>query len=335
MQPIDISEKLPEELNDLIGAVECMSEYLDDHKPKGKAFEVLKALTSLTMERLRHGKDIKVTAFNIRLQVEGMDADERTAAQWLSSSWKSLEEKMSERENGLQQYAVAKGLTHYPWIEKDKSLGGKGNTSYFYLTAKQINHDVIDESQSIPLEPNQLRYIRELTPKPAWWANKLLSGGYTLEGWRRWLIITYAGFVALAVGLFVILAWFSIRYSPNLTTSNLFQLVLSVALIGWAGWFALGPYIRVFDWRITMAPDILISLKETNVQLELFRDQKGPPGVIRLVRYAGTCPICNGRVLLSDGKKEFPNRLVGRCEESPAEHVYSFDRKTLLGKPLR
>lgn len=57
--------------------------------------------------------------------------------------------------------------------------------------------------------------------------------------------------------------------------------------------------------------------------------------VIRLVRYAATCRRCKAKLELYDGGKEFPNRLVGRCYENPAEHVYSFDRFTRRGSRLR
>jgi hypothetical protein len=62
---------------------------------------------------------------------------------------------------------------------------------------------------------------------------------------------------------------------------------------------------------------------------------------IQLVSYWATCPICkeelqrNVRIELKKGGKEFPNRLIGCCSESPTEHIYSFDRITRIGKPLR
>jgi len=53
------------------------------------------------------------------------------------------------------------------------------------------------------------------------------------------------------------------------------------------------------------------------------------------VRYAATCPVCNARVQVESGGREFHGRLVGRCQESPDEHVFSFDRVTRAGKSLR
>ncbi len=92
------------------------------------------------------------------------------------------------------------------------------------------------------------------------------------------------------------------------------------------------------EWRIIKAPDILVSLKENNVLIELVHNQQASDNiskVIRPVRYAGTCPICASKVEVVDGKREFLNRFVGRCQENPAEHVFSFDRVMLTGKLLR
>jgi len=67
--------------------------------------------------------------------------------------------------------------------------------------------------------------------------------------------------------------------------------------------------------------------------MELFRD--GDLRLIRLVRYSAPCPICGTTIYLDKGEPDFPRRLVGRCNESPREHVYSFDRVTQKGSVLR
>jgi hypothetical protein len=87
-----------------------------------------------------------------------------------------------------------------------------------------------------------------------------------------------------------------------------------------------------------MAPDVMVGFTELNVQLELARERPAdeePYRVLRLVRYSAKCAVCGETVHLADGKREFPGRLVGRCSEQPREHVYSFDRHTRIGKPLR
>ena len=56
---------------------------------------------------------------------------------------------------------------------------------------------------------------------------------------------------------------------------------------------------------------------------------------IQLTKYVGVCPICNSRVELAKGDPDYPRRIIGRCNESPTEHIYSFDRITKLGYGLR
>lgn len=53
------------------------------------------------------------------------------------------------------------------------------------------------------------------------------------------------------------------------------------------------------------------------------------------IKYASQCPVCEAEVLLDKGEPDFPRRIVGRCQESPREHVYSFDRVTKTGMRLR
>jgi len=94
----------------------------------------------------------------------------------------------------------------------------------------------------------------------------------------------------------------------------------------------------LFEWRIIMAPTGMIALNELDVQLEMVRDPKlgrHDPATIRLVRYSSVCPHCGGMVSVVKGGKDFPNRLVGRCQENPSEHVYSFDRLSCVGRMLR
>ncbi len=81
------------------------------------------------------------------------------------------------------------------------------------------------------------------------------------------------------------------------------------------------------------APELMVALNETSAQLELFRD--GDLRLIRLVRYTSPCPVCGATIHLENGDPDYPRRLVGRCSESPREHIFSFDRVTRRGHVLR
>lgn len=56
---------------------------------------------------------------------------------------------------------------------------------------------------------------------------------------------------------------------------------------------------------------------------------------IALVVYEGVCPVCDSKVAIGRGKKQFRGRLIGKCYRNPIEHIYSFDYVTGKGVPLR
>ena len=74
---------------------------------------------------------------------------------------------------------------------------------------------------------------------------------------------------------------------------------------------------------------------EDGVVLDCEQGREGRTAIV-IRRYVADCPICDAEtVMLARGGAEFPGRIVGRCRNSPREHVFSFDRVTLEGAPLR
>jgi hypothetical protein len=118
-----------------------------------------------------------------------------------------------------------------------------------------------------------------------------------------------------------------------------FLLVVGLATGLVALWAIVRPLYDVIDQRITAAPAGMLPFDVLHAQLEICRigtrDDLGRPiRQLRLVVYAATCPICQGRVDVVQGGRRFPARMVGQCFENPREHVFSFDQTTRLGKPL-
>lgn len=93
------------------------------------------------------------------------------------------------------------------------------------------------------------------------------------------------------------------------------------------------PWLRLFEDRIVVAPELITAIEQKSAQLELFRN--GDLRIIRLVSYTAPCPVCGATVHLDNGEPDFPRRLVGRCADSPREHIFSFDRVTKKGSVLR
>ncbi|MEO9150590.1 MAG: hypothetical protein ABI212_14695 [Burkholderiaceae bacterium] len=69
---------------------------------------------------------------------------------------------------------------------------------------------------------------------------------------------------------------------------------------------------QLFDLRIMMAPDLITPLAKANVTLEMRLSMSvGRPGELVNARYASMCAICGGEIMLLDGGKDSPDRIVG------------------------
>lgn len=91
----------------------------------------------------------------------------------------------------------------------------------------------------------------------------------------------------------------------------------------------------IFDQKFLVAHDWMIQWKERGATVEILKPIEGENhNRIHICRYTAKCP-CGGMVMLSDGGKDFPGRIVGRCDDNPQEHIYTFDRTTFLGFALR
>jgi len=328
----------PNDSATILELAKCLRAYVDQYGDENQQFLVLDALATLTVERLEAGKsDVRFTATNIAAEANIHVHEDKQPSAVISPIWKKLEAALNERENGIQDFARGCGLTSYPWPKKEESKGGRGNNSTYYVESRSLPAD--DNKSAPDALAGEIVYIRELTPEPSWWAKRFISNGYRLEGWRRGLVMLYGAAILIAAGLSIVFAlWvFPVKF-PGLSAAEIANVFFSLAVFIAGLWFAFTPFARLFNWRIIMAPTFLIALKELNVQMEIVREPHPTPGnsgTIRLIRYAGACPVCRAKVELAEGGKEFSNRLIGRCRENPAEHVYSFDRFTCRGRSLR
>lgn len=121
------------------------------------------------------------------------------------------------------------------------------------------------------------------------------------------------------------------------TTQDLIILIILAFMAGYCVKIV-WRFERLVDDRIVMASESMVAFREFGVCLELFRPAgqgSAIPSRLRMVKYAAQCPVCKSQVLLAKGEPDFPRRIVGRCQESPREHVFSFDRMTRSGSRLR
>ncbi|QQX84422.1 hypothetical protein JJQ59_00050 [Cupriavidus necator] len=322
--------------NEKLAALESFLGFLKLQGKETKALRVARGLAEDTQERLNEGKAlVAYNSVNVAEMAEQPVAPERATA-WLAKIWSNLEERLEERETGIQDFARQAGLSIYAWPRKTPGAGGAGNNSTYDIEFLKLP---ASDAGPTALVPGSIAYVQDLTLKPAFWLKPLIQTGFALKGWRRIAFLVYGIGGLAVVGALLVLLWLALTtQSARKLTGDVVTLVLFAAMVGWLGFVFLSPFWRLIDLRIIMAPDLLLSLRERGVQLEAAKEPAGDGQhvrVIRLVRYSGRCPKCGETVHLYDGRREFPGRLVGKCDEHPAEHVYSFDRFTKTGSPLR
>lgn len=319
-------------------AAQCLLDYLKVHGKNGRAFEVLFFLARETVRRIDEGREAVFNNHAIRHGVLGDKVDDPSA--WLSPLWKNITGDLrAEREEGLQAFAREQGLDVYPWVAKLESSGGAGNQALYSLVALPLP-DVSERVTATEAAeaPPAITYIPAENVQPAWWAGWLFDRDRIAAGWRKGLLIwpTLLWFVVLAfLALFALIALGQDNHP--LTTRNLVILVV-IALMAAYCLLLVRRFEQLVDDRIIMAFEGMVGFREFGVCLELFRPSgqgTGTPSCLRMVKYAAQCPVCKSQVLLAKGEPDFPRRIVGRCQESPREHVFSFDRMTRSGSRLR
>lgn len=306
------------------------------------AMSLFRAVATLTFEIAKPGiqlEDIRFSPQDLFDKTVELGRTKKSIkespAEWVRKNWKKLEQEIAGRGGHLQDISQRKELEYFPWIDKEKSDGGQGNHSYYYLIAKPFSETEKIESKVYAIPEEGLHYVPEsLSNIPVWarWIN-----GFSLKGWQKFAILLPVLIVVLfSLFLFYMLLILGINSKISTVSWLSYWLVAG----GLTTWVLSSPLYRVVSHRIVMAPDWMIPLKERSVQLELKRiDINSETGdairELRLMVYSAKCPICSGRVEVEGGGIEFPFRLIGRCLESPREHIFSFDHVTKTGKALR
>lgn len=319
-------------MSDTQAVAHCLRGYVAAHDDGSKAFRFLAALAAEMLGQLEKNGAGEIGTKAIYLATE-IDTDTDKATRWVSEAWKAWEGKRDERLSGLQDFAANYGLDVYPWPEKKgDGKGGAGRTSLYTIEARPLI-----KLPAMATPAADIHYIRETTPKPAWWARWFFSKEFHLTSWRKALFLAPAILSLVFAVAVILVVWLTLSHQQAIPPNRILVLVTTAALVGFFAWRTVMAVGRLGEKRIIMAPDILIGFREFGVQLELTRLDTTPGSASRLglVRYAATCPICNARVDVESGGREFHGRLVGRCQESPDEHVFSFDRVARSGKFLR
>lgn len=315
----------------------CLLDYLKIHGRNGRTFDVLNFIACETIRCLDEGRTPRFN--NLAIQSGVMHGSRKDPCAWLSPIWNKIADMFPEREEGLQRFSAQKGLDFFPWVAKLESDGGAGNQALHYLVALPIPPK--EESifaPTIDLPPPDIAYIPAEKIKPSWWGRVMFSSNLAISGWRKGVFLWPTLIWLLVIWLLGSLLFFALSLNTKPFSASDLLAIIFVGLMVWYCRYMIRRFVRFIDDRMVMASDSLIGIGEFGVCMELFKPQNGNPEArrsIRLIKYAARCPICDSEVLLDDGEPDFPRRIVGRCQESPREHVFSFDRVRLAGYRLR
>lgn len=259
----------------------------------------------------------------------------REPAAWMSPIWRNLEQRiLPELTPRLQECCRVAGLNVFPSIAK-----AEGRHSVYYLTAALLpddvakSEDLVSESQ---LPADALHYEADLTLKLSRLGCWLFSEGMRWTDGKRWGFLSWNLAILLLAGFLMLATWLVTVTSVTPLNARDLLLLAILFVAPWATLRHLEQSFQLFDDRITLASELLLAWREAGATIEIIRSERDEiPNTILVRRYTATCPVCGSMVKLDKGEPDFPRRIVGRCIESPREHVFSFDRVTRSGAPLR
>ena len=308
----------------MLDQLESLKKSFEPCLPKGKAYDIIAYMISSTAKQVAGGS--KPPTFTKEKFVEACheckNADLVDANKWVPKT-QALRGALISLQAGIRsdrQIAL-----------HEKIGGGRGNTNQYWLALMDESCDQAAESQS----PIDLDISYQQTAKgevrPSVWLRWIFSNGELRNRSPKGLL--FFGILFLLSASWVLLFVLSIlgmylSHEP-LTIGHLTRLFVSCLFFYLVWRFAYHPWWQLVEHRVTLARTGVTAFSEDPCQLEMFRHNKEK--WIRLVRFTADCPLCGGAIELADGKPDQRVPLVGRCQESPHYHVFSFDRTQHAG----
>ena len=275
----------------------------------------------------------RITTKAIHTDLGGNPNQEPSA--WLSPIWEKIKSRyLPEIEPALIEMSRNAGLNAYPIVQKEN-----GTPAYYRLASRPLPDTLdIEMTEVMPAQSSQadcIHYKRDLSLKLSTFGQFLFAKGLKWTPSKRYGYLTWQLlFLILAVFL-EFLIWLVLWYRTQpVTGQDLVLIAMGIGFPWFAYWYFIGIF-QLFEDRIVIAPDWALAWKEFGATIEINRARDpDTPSTIHVSRYSATCPVCGWMVKLERGEPTHPKRIVGRCEENPREHVFSFDRATKQGVRL-
>lgn len=318
--------------SDYVRLAEILVEAIPSDRRQMWSGKVMAYLASQTALSVAQGKGApRVPTKAIHVDLGGNPKLEPSA--WLSSIWKDIENRhypeIEARVIGLCRHA---GLQVYPVLEKDN-----GKPAFYHLGAKALppsESSVTENDEALP--PNTIHYEPDLSLGLSRLGRLFFNRGLKWTPFKRYSYVSWQLLFLINVVAFDFLLWLILWYRKEpVTGQDLLLIAMAIGLPLGAHWHFRGIF-RLFEDRIIIAPEWMLAWKEFGATVEINRSEDiDAPSTIHVHRYSTNCPICGWMVKLDRGEPDFPRRIVGRCEENPREHVFSFDRSSKRGVLLQ
>jgi len=327
------SPKPPETGFDRIEAIQVLRDWLDREGGNHRIPQVIDLLAEHTAKAWANGQPAPNvepdTLRQFHADVHGGRVPEFPASKWLSSS--AVQTWWDARRESREQTFHAAGIPAIPTLTLTRG-GGRGNPTLYRLelvptVPAELTAD--GDQPALLADPAQsmaIRYQMESAKAP-WWLQLIIGDKpFRMRSVRGYGLV---GLVALEA-LVLLAGWgllLLIFRGARPIQINDVALILTFLAMTWTWWHFMQPLIRLPIDRVTIANDLLLGWSQLHGQFRLTRDTKSKVagGWFQCVRHWGTCPLCAGEVEIAAGGQAFPGRLVGRCGDSPLEHVFSFD----------
>jgi hypothetical protein len=213
--------------------------------------------------------------------------------------------------------------------------GGRSNPSQYWLELDDAPIEQSTEDEDHPDSTSSTVDYRRTNQgeiRTSWFGRLMLRDGQFWNRSKRGLVTIFSMFLAPAVwfGMYLATLYACVGSGESVTFTRL-ALVAALTLGYWLVWKDMfRPWYRLVYDCVVMAPQLLVSIKEDDCQLEMYRTPNNERWT-RLVRFSADCPVCGSTIELRPGAPEHRLPIVGRCKESPYAHVYSFDPVKLKG----
>ncbi|MFT5852620.1 MAG: hypothetical protein ACI87J_002598 [Colwellia sp.] len=321
------------DLDELIRTCDCLMEYfVKTGVTERRPIEIFRALVEKSVLFIKDealAEQLIFDANEICEQARYPKDDYSDAKEFVVRNRKAFDKLIEENVKEITHFCSLNDVKYLPTIKNTDSKGG--HKIYFYIGLVPIS-DTIKHELKLSTEVKQgdvsIEYTVPQLPQAPTWAKFLLN--FKVQGWKFYSYVSLPMIAVVIIYLSFLLNLFS------LSTTNI-AIFIAIIFSVLCSFLILKPFYSAMKNRISIAPNWLLKLNVTSAQIRAVKTKhKRENGkyirALQFVVYKADCPICGSEVIIEKGKYAHKGRLVGVCDESPREHVFSFDHVTKKGK---